>query len=70
LLNELTSPADAHKNSFLHKELSNVPIDDIKSYLQLNLDPNDTQQTVVSEGTQVDDQNLKDALQKDIDSVQ
>ncbi len=70
LLNELTDPAHEHNTSFLHKQLSNVPVDDIKDYLQLNLDPTDTQQTVVSEGTTVNDQSLKDALQKDIDSVQ
>jgi hypothetical protein len=70
LLNELSAPADAHKNSFLHKQLSNVPVDDIKSYLQLNLDPSDTQQTVQSEGDDINDQSLEEALKKDIDNVQ
>ena len=71
LLNELTnSPDSTHKNSFLHKQLLNVPIDDIKSYLQLNVDAGDTQQTVVSEGTNVDDKTLKDDLQNYVDSVQ
>jgi len=70
LLNELTDPAYVHENSFLHKQLSNVPIDDIKSYLQLNVDAGDTQQTVVTEGTSVDDNNLKNALQNYVDSVQ
>jgi len=72
LLNELTNntPANAHKNSFLHKQLSNVPIDDIKSYIQLNVDAGDAQQTVASEGTSVNEDNLKNALQNDADSVQ
>jgi len=70
LLNELSGPVDAHKNSFLHKQLANVPIDEIKSYLQLNVDAGDAQQTVVSEGTRVDDKKLKDALQNYADSVQ
>jgi hypothetical protein len=70
LLNELSAPVNAHKNSFLHKQLANVPIDEIKSYLQLNVDAGDAQQTVVSEGTSVDDKKLKDALRNYADSVQ
>jgi hypothetical protein len=70
LLSELASTANDHKNSFLHKQLSGVSVDDIKSYLQLNVDAGDTQQTVVSEGTQVDDDKLKEALQDEADSVQ
>lgn len=72
LLNELTnSPVNNdHKSSFLHKQLSNVPIDDIKSYLQLNVDAGDTQQTVVTENAPVDENNLKNALQNYLDSVQ
>jgi len=71
LLNELTnSPASAHKSSFLHKELLDVPIDDIKNYLQLNVDAGDTQQTVISEGTNVNDKTLKEDLQNYVDSVQ
>jgi hypothetical protein len=70
LLNELTDPTYVHKNSFLHKQLSSISTDDIKSYLQLNVDAGDTQQTVVTEGTSVDDKNLKDALQSYVDSVQ
>src|ERR1700733_14196469 len=60
----------AHKNSFLHKQLLNVPVSDIKSYLELNVDAGDTQQTVASEGTTVDDADLKTALKNYADSVQ
>jgi len=70
LLMEVTSPQYVHTHSFLHKALSNVPVDEIKSYLQLNVDPGDAQQTVVAEGTSVNDDNLKKALQNYVDSVQ
>jgi hypothetical protein len=64
------NPAAEHKNSFLHKELLSVPVDDIKSYLQLNNDAGDTQQTVVTQGAQVDDDKLNNGLQNYLDSVQ
>ncbi|HAL82888.1 MAG TPA: hypothetical protein DCO83_12150 [Mucilaginibacter sp.] len=70
LLNELTDPVYIHNNSFLHKQMSGVPVDEIKNYLQLNEDAGDTQQTVVTAGAHVDDKNLKDALQNYVDSMQ
>jgi hypothetical protein len=70
LLNELTGSVNEHKNTFLHQELSGVPVDEIKSYLQLNEDAGDTQQSVVAESAPVNDQELKTALQNDVDSVQ
>lgn len=71
LLTEIANnPVNEHNNSFLHKQLSNVPVDEIKSYLQLNVDAGDTQQTVASEGTTVNDADLKNALQNYADSVQ
>jgi hypothetical protein len=71
LLTEIANnPVNQHNNSFLHKQLSNVPVDEIKSYLQLNVDAGDTQQTVASEGTTVNDADLKNALQNYVDSVQ
>jgi len=72
LLFQSPSPSadSAHKNSFLHKQLSDVPVNDIKSYLDLNVDAGDTQQTVASEGTNVDDADLKNALKNYADSVQ
>ena len=70
LLTQTSNPASEHKNSFLHQQLSNVPIDEIKSYLQVNVDPGDTQQTVTTEGNQVNDAELKKALQNYVDSVQ
>lgn len=70
LLNELSSSANQHTSSFLHKQLSTVPIDDIKAYLQLNVDAGDTQQTVASNDVGVDDNSLKNALQNSADSLQ
>ncbi|WP_259070858.1 hypothetical protein HDF24_23755 [Mucilaginibacter sp. X4EP1] len=70
LINQLSGPDDAHEKTFLHKQLSNVPVDDIKAYLQLNVDAGDAQQTVNSENVKVDEKSLKDALQSDLDSVQ
>ena len=71
LLDQATTnqPID-HKNTFLHKQLSNVPVDEIKSYLQLNIDAGDTQQNVATEGAPVNEADLKDALQNYADSVQ
>ena len=70
LIRQVNNPVYVHKHSYLHKELSGVPIDDIKSYLQLNVDAGDTQQTVITQDAPVNDDNLKKALQNDIDSVQ
>jgi hypothetical protein len=70
LLSELNSSVNQHKNSFLHKQLSGVPVDEIKNYLQLNVDAGETQQTVVADGVPVDANSLKDALQNNVDSVQ
>ncbi len=70
LLFQSPSADNSHKNSFLHKQLLNVPVGDIKSYLELNVDAGDTQQTVASEGTTVDDADLNKALKNYADSVQ
>jgi hypothetical protein len=70
LLSELKSPANVHENSFLHKQLSVIPVDEIKNYLQLNVDAGDAQQTVATEGVSVDANSIKNALQEDADSVQ
>ena len=70
LINVLSPSGNAHQNSFLHKQLSSVPVDDIENYLQLNVDAGDIQQTVTTEGAPIDDKSLKDALQNDIDSAQ
>jgi len=70
LLNQGSNPVNDHKNSFLHKQLSDLPVSDIKNYLQLNVDAGDTQQTVATDSAQVNDADLKNALQNYVDSVQ
>ncbi|HVW98117.1 MAG TPA: hypothetical protein VHA56_19255 [Mucilaginibacter sp.] len=70
LLSELTGSVVEHKSTFLHKELSSVPVDDIKSYLELNVDPSDAQQTAAADNAILDDPGLEEALQKDINNVQ
>lgn len=70
LITQLTNPANAHKKSFLHQQLSNIPIDEIKDYLKINVDAGETQQTVVTEGASVNNDNLRKALQNYADSVQ
>ena len=70
LLTQIGNKPNDHLHSFLHKQLSTVPINDIKSYLQLNVDAGDAQQTMATEGANVNDQDLKDALQSYADSVQ
>lgn len=70
LLSELTGSVVEHKGTFLHKELSQVPVDDIRSYLELNSDLSDAQTTeAVSDGA-IDDQQLENALQKDVNNGQ
>jgi len=70
LLSELTGSVIEHRGTFLHKQLSDVSADDIKSYLELNVDPSDTQQSVVSDDDATDDQSLENALQKDLNNAQ
>ena len=58
-----------HNSSFLHKSLSVIPVDDIKSYLQLNIDPSDTR-TLIDDSKQVNADNLSDDLQDELDTSQ
>lgn len=70
LLSELSSANSDHKHTYLHKQLSGISVEDIKDYLQLNVDAGETQQTVVTEGTPVDNDKLQNALQDKADSTQ
>jgi len=58
-----------HYNSFLHKSLSAIPVEDIKSYLQQNVDPTDTR-TLIDDSKQVNADNLTDDLQDELDTSQ
>ncbi len=57
------SPEAIHDRSFLHKELSAIPVSDIQDYLEENVDGGDTQHTVTSESLPVSADDLKAALQ-------
>lgn len=62
-LRQFTSATAEHDRSFLHTQLSNVSVDEIQSYLDENVDANDTQHTVADENLPVNDADLKAALQ-------
>ena len=68
ILQRAFTPTAVHNRSYLHKELSNVPLDDIQSYLDLNED--DTQHTITTDAVPVDDKSLDAALQDYANSTQ
>jgi len=62
LLNQATNSLSAHKNSFLHKQISALQVSDIQSYLQDDVDAGDVQHTVIDENAPVNDAKLNNAL--------
>ena len=62
-IRQFNDPEAVHKRSFLHKQLSNVPVSEIESYLDLNVEPTDTQHIVASDDLSVDGEGLNQALQ-------
>ncbi|WP_214071580.1 hypothetical protein [Mucilaginibacter sp. dw_454] len=60
---KVESPEAIHDRSFLHKELSTIPVSDIQNYLEQNMDGSDTQHTVATEDLSVNTDDLKAALQ-------
>jgi hypothetical protein len=64
-----SNPEEVHKNSFLHKSLSAIPIDDIQDYLQLHLDGTDTR-TLMDASKPADADNLSNELQDALDTSQ
>ncbi|NOW96970.1 hypothetical protein [Mucilaginibacter sp. SG564] len=57
-----------HDHSFLHEQLSTVPVDEIKSYLQLHADANDTR-SLMDGGQQINTANLDEDLSDYLDST-
>lgn len=53
---------DTHQSSFLHQKLSDIPIDDIQGYVELNVDASDTQHTVATQNVSLNDDELEAAL--------
>lgn len=60
------TPTD-HNHSFLHEELSTVPVAEIKSYLQLHMDASDTR-TLMDGSQKINSQNLDEDLSDYIDT--
>lgn len=62
LLNQSVDPLSVHNNSFLHKQISDLPVSDIQSYLQDDVDAGDVQHTVIDENAPVNNSKLNNAL--------
>jgi hypothetical protein len=62
LVNQITGPTP-HNSTFLHQQISTLPVSDIQSYLQQDVDANDTQHAVIDEGAPVNDSGLNADLQ-------
>ncbi|WCT13919.1 hypothetical protein [Mucilaginibacter jinjuensis] len=45
-IGEINSPSAKHNSSYLHKALSDIPANDIESYLQLHMDAGDTKSVI------------------------
>jgi len=58
------SSVDAHESSYLHKELSNIPLDELQGYIQVSMDGSDVQHTVAIEDLPVKDAALDAALKE------
>jgi hypothetical protein len=70
LLTQNSAPAvENHNNSFLHKSLSAIPVDEIKNYLKDNDDQTDTR-TLIDDSKQVNADNLSNDLQDELDTSQ
>jgi hypothetical protein len=61
-----TAPVD-HNHSFLHEQVSSVPVDEIKSYLELHSDASDTR-TLIDANQKSNSSNSDEALSDYIDA--
>ena len=69
LLTQNIGAPESHNNSFLHKSLSQVSVDDIKDYIQSNVDQNDSH-ALMDDSKQVNADNLSSDLQDELDTSQ
>ncbi len=58
---------DAHSSSYLHKELANIPLDELQGYIQISMDGGDVQHTVGVEELPVKDAAFNAELQDYVD---
>jgi hypothetical protein len=56
-----------HDQSFLHQQLSTIPVDEIKNYLQLHMDAGDTR-TLMDGGQQINSESLDEDLSDYMDT--
>jgi hypothetical protein len=61
------TPAVKHNHSFLHEQISTIPVDEIKSYLQLHMDASDTR-ALMDDGQQINSANLDEDLSDYLDT--
>ncbi|MBD1383799.1 hypothetical protein IDJ75_00795 [Mucilaginibacter rigui] len=64
-LREAQQPA-THAQTLLHKQVSNIPVDEIKDYLELNMDANDTR-SIIDNDKQINTDALDADLQDYVD---
>jgi hypothetical protein len=70
LISKLTDPAYVHNHSFLHQQLSTIPVEELKNYLDMGVDAGETQHMILTNGAAIDSVKLKNDLQDYLDSVQ
>ena len=58
---------EAHNASYLHKELANIPLDELQGYIQVSMDGGDVQHTVGVEELPVKDAAFNTELQDYVD---
>lgn len=63
------STVEQHDASYLHKELSNVPMDELRGYIQLSMDGTDIQHTVAVEDLPVKEAAFNAELQDYVDEL-
>ena len=60
---------EAHNASYLHKELSNIPLDELQGYIQVSMDGGDVQHTVGVEELPVKDAAFNAELKDYVDEL-
>ncbi|MVN93062.1 hypothetical protein [Mucilaginibacter aquatilis] len=57
----------SHGQSYLHQELSEIPSDDIRNFLETQTEATETEHRVIADGTQIDSNALRAAIQDYVD---
>ena len=68
--NNAINPMAAHDKTFLHQSLSSIPLNDIQSYLQTQLDESDKNSLMDDNDKQINNTQLNNDLQDYIDTTQ